>query len=119
MTNQIHAPASIMTDHRGLPSEARHSNIQDGCYGARFNTSTRENPITTEPGKANSLKDEEEEDLDEEDILDGEGENPAQTAAERAAARRKMKRFRSVCFGQPFEQELTAADSLTSKLDFL
>ncbi|KAJ3542083.1 hypothetical protein NM208_g4287 [Fusarium decemcellulare] len=44
-------------------------------------------------GMASSLKDEEEDDLDEEDMLDGE-ENPAQTAAERAAARRKMKRFR-------------------------
>ncbi|KAM0435301.1 hypothetical protein ACHAPT_003395 [Fusarium lateritium] len=116
-TNQIHAPASIMT-------AARHSNFQDEGYGARFGTSARENPITTESGntsfgatgmgamssgrqppelplgqsgqagKANSQKDEDEEDLDDEDMLDGEGENPAQTAAERAAARRKMKRFR-------------------------
>ncbi|WAO93901.1 Homeobox domain-containing protein [Fusarium falciforme] len=98
-TNQIHAPASIMTDQRGLPSEVRHSNLQDGGYGARFSTSARENLITAESGKAqagktNSLKDDDEDDLDEEDMLDGEGDNPAQTAAERAAARRKMKRFR-------------------------
>lgn len=113
-----------MTDQRGLPSEVRHSNLQDGGYGARFSTSARENPITAESGKAqagkaNSLKDDDEDDLDEEDMLDGEGDNPAQTAAERAAARRKMKRFRSVCFGQLFGQELTVIDLPISKLDFL
>ncbi|KAF5021161.1 hypothetical protein F66182_6807 [Fusarium sp. NRRL 66182] len=44
--------------------------------------------------KASSLQDEEDDELDEEDMMDAEGENQAQTAAERAAARRKMKRFR-------------------------
>ncbi|KAM0507356.1 hypothetical protein ACHAP8_000983 [Fusarium lateritium] len=43
-------------------------------------------------GRANSPPDEED-DLDEDDMLDGD-ENSSQTPAERAAARRKMKRFR-------------------------
>ncbi|CEI38862.1 hypothetical protein FVEN_g11257 [Fusarium venenatum] len=43
-------------------------------------------------GRVNSPPDEED-DLDEDDVLDGD-ENSSQTPAERAAARRKMKRFR-------------------------
>ncbi|KAF4343067.1 homeobox-leucine zipper ROC3 [Fusarium beomiforme] len=52
---------------------------------------------STQPSQSrrvDSPQDEEEEELDDDDMLDGEGENPAQTPAERAAARRKMKRFR-------------------------
>ncbi|KAM5342490.1 hypothetical protein ACJ41O_013456 [Fusarium nematophilum] len=51
----------------------------------------------TQPGqgaRTGFLKDEEDDDLDDDDMLDGEGEHSGQTAAERAAARRKMKRFR-------------------------
>ncbi|RGP65415.1 homeobox-leucine zipper roc3 [Fusarium longipes] len=44
-------------------------------------------------GRVNSPPDEEEDDIDEDDVLDGD-ENSSQTPAERAAARRKMKRFR-------------------------
>lgn len=45
-----------------------------------------------------SAKEEEEEELDDEDMIDPDSENPLQpqTAAERTAARRKMKRFRYV-----------------------
>lgn len=43
-----------------------------------------------------TLKEEDEDAIDEDDVLDGEGDQPQQpqTAAERTAARRKMKRFR-------------------------
>ncbi|KAF4987580.1 hypothetical protein FDECE_15382 [Fusarium decemcellulare] len=123
-TNQTHLPAPVSGDQRGLPpSEPRQSALPGEGYEARLGTPVRGNPAVTEPGTsslgatvigsipparqasellssqsgqggmASSLKDEEEDDLDEEDMLDGE-ENPAQTAAERAAARRKMKRFR-------------------------
>lgn len=44
--------------------------------------------------KTPSAKSDEEEDFDEDDMLDGEGDHSSQTAAERTAARRKMKRFR-------------------------
>lgn len=51
---------------------------------------------SSQRARIDSPQDEEEDDLDDDDMLDGEGENSAQTPAERAAARRKMKRFRSV-----------------------
>ncbi|KPM34905.1 hypothetical protein AK830_g11670 [Neonectria ditissima] len=44
--------------------------------------------------RLSSAKSEEDDDFDEEDMLDGEGDHSSQTAAERTAARRKMKRFR-------------------------
>lgn len=73
--------------------------------------------------RTDSAKEEEDEEFDDEDMLDGEGENQAQTPAERAAARRKMKRFRSVTFAiwlrnLASQQVLTVADSPTSKHDF-
>jgi hypothetical protein len=51
---------------------------------------------SSQRARIDSPQDEEEDDLDDDDMLDGEGELSAQTPAERAAARRKMKRFRSV-----------------------
>ncbi|KLO89919.1 uncharacterized protein LW93_1983 [Fusarium fujikuroi] len=51
---------------------------------------------SSQRARIDSPQDEEEDDLDDDDMLDGEGEHSAQTPAERAAARRKMKRFRSV-----------------------
>ncbi|KAK7417995.1 hypothetical protein QQZ08_011431 [Neonectria magnoliae] len=44
--------------------------------------------------RLHSTKSDEDDEFDDEDVLDGEGEHPSQTAAERTAARRKMKRFR-------------------------
>ncbi|KAH7490440.1 hypothetical protein IWW34DRAFT_790555 [Fusarium oxysporum f. sp. albedinis] len=49
---------------------------------------------SSQGARIGSPQDEEEDDLDDDDMLDGEGEHSAQTPAERAAARRKMKRFR-------------------------
>ncbi|KAF5660716.1 homeobox-leucine zipper ROC3 [Fusarium heterosporum] len=49
---------------------------------------------SSQGGRGNSPQDEDEDDLDDEDVLDGEGESSTMTPAERAAARRKMKRFR-------------------------
>ncbi|CCT66064.1 uncharacterized protein FFUJ_03059 [Fusarium fujikuroi IMI 58289] len=51
---------------------------------------------SSQRARIDSPQDEEEDDLDDDDMLDGDGEHSAQTPAERAAARRKMKRFRSV-----------------------
>ncbi|QGI62244.1 hypothetical protein CEK26_006209 [Fusarium fujikuroi] len=49
---------------------------------------------SSQRARIDSPQDEEEDDLDDDDMLDGDGEHSAQTPAERAAARRKMKRFR-------------------------
>ncbi|ENH64477.1 Homeobox-leucine zipper protein ROC3 [Fusarium oxysporum f. sp. cubense race 1] len=49
---------------------------------------------SSQGARIDSPQDEEEDDLDDDDMLDGEAEHSAQTPAERAAARRKMKRFR-------------------------
>ncbi|KAI5461330.1 hypothetical protein BGZ63DRAFT_404194 [Mariannaea sp. PMI_226] len=44
--------------------------------------------------KTPSMKSDEEEDFEDDDILDGDGDQSSQSVADRAAARRKMKRFR-------------------------
>ncbi|KAF4978658.1 hypothetical protein FZEAL_5001 [Fusarium zealandicum] len=105
-------------------SEPRHLGAQDERYATRFMTSGRGDSASTESGNTPTgsktmesmisghqasemplsqpgqvanpglLRDEEEDDLDDEDMFDGDGEHSNQTAAERAAARRKMKRFR-------------------------
>ncbi|KAH6892258.1 hypothetical protein B0T10DRAFT_291204 [Thelonectria olida] len=54
---------------------------------------SRTSPNPTGLEKTPSAKSDEEDDFDEDDMLDGEGDH-SQTAAERTAARRKMKRFR-------------------------
>jgi hypothetical protein len=70
---------------------------------------------SSQGARIDSPQDEEEDDLDDDDMLDGEGEHSAQTPAERAAARRKMKRFRSVYSLLVPRQELIGLDSPTSK----
>ncbi|KAF4456219.1 Homeobox-leucine zipper protein ROC3 [Fusarium austroafricanum] len=105
-------------------SGSRDSAVQNKGYGIKPSTSEQDNGVgsgpmntlqvtatnnfvppsrqvpeisSTQPGqggRVNSPLEEEEEEIDDEDMLDGEGENSAQTPAERAAARRKMKRFR-------------------------
>jgi hypothetical protein len=74
---------------------------------------------SSQRARVDSPQDEEDDDLDDDDMLDGEGENSAQTPAERAAARRKMKRFRSVYSLLVSRQELIGLDSPTSKHDSL
>lgn len=105
-------------------SVQRLSNLRNDSYGTKLSTSGRENAIfsqsenpphaattstfvppnrqaseissnqSSQAGRLTSPQDEEEDDLDDEDMVDGEGENSSLTPAERAAARRKMKRFR-------------------------
>ncbi|KAL6402369.1 hypothetical protein AUP68_14843 [Ilyonectria robusta] len=87
-----------------------HSETMDGGLGSKIAGSVQGNPhgvFETQghgtlsspnlPGhgdNAPSAKSDEDDDFDEDDILDGEGDLSSQTAAERTAARRKMKRFR-------------------------
>ncbi|KAJ4268351.1 hypothetical protein NW762_002414 [Fusarium torreyae] len=122
-TAQAYPPHSLTADQGRLPlSESRRPTFQNDGYG--FRPGAREKAVGTEPGSApqavtagafmpsghqaaeltsaqpsqggrtGSLQDEDEDELDDDDMLDAEGDTPGQTAAERAAARRKMKRFR-------------------------
>ncbi|KAM0251993.1 hypothetical protein ACHAP5_001318 [Fusarium lateritium] len=105
-------------------SVPRLSNLQNDSYGMKPSTSGRENALfpqsgnpphaattstfvppnrqaseisstqSSNGGRLTSPQDEEEDELDDEDMIDGEGDNSSLTPAERAAARRKMKRFR-------------------------
>jgi hypothetical protein len=129
-------------------SVPRLSNIQNDSYGMKPSTPGRENALfsqsghpphaattstfvppnrqaseisstqSSQGGRLTSPKDEEEDDLDDEDMIDGEGENSSLTPAERAAARRKMKRFRSVSLTHASKLKLIILDLPTSKLDF-
>jgi hypothetical protein len=129
-------------------SVQRLSNLRNDSYGTKLSTSGRENALfsqsenpphaattstfvppnrqaseissnqSSQAGRLTSPQDEEEDDLDDEDMVDGEGENSSLTPAERAAARRKMKRFRSVSSTQAPIPKLTTLDLPTSKLDF-
>ncbi|KAH7152274.1 hypothetical protein B0J13DRAFT_259162 [Dactylonectria estremocensis] len=97
----------VMQDTRSSPGST-YSEAQDGGPGLKIDDAVREKPHggfeTQSQGpsvaqhgqgdKASSAKSDEEDDFDEDDMLDGEGDLSSQTAAERTAARRKMKRFR-------------------------
>jgi hypothetical protein len=135
-------------DQGGIPlSVPRLSNLQNDSYGTKPSTPGRGNALfsqsgnpphaattstfvppnrqaseisstqSSQGGRLTSPQDEEEDDLDE-DVIDGEGENSSLTPAERAAARRKMKRFRSVSSTHASKLKLTILDLPTSKLGF-
>ncbi|EKJ68042.1 hypothetical protein NXS19_011795 [Fusarium pseudograminearum] len=109
-TTQIYSSHFQTADHSVIPlSGPKQPVLQHDGYGMKPSTSTTEEaghasqaattgnfaPLgrsASELSRVNSPPDEED-DLDEDDMLDGD-ENSSQTAAERAAARRKMKRFR-------------------------
>jgi hypothetical protein len=120
-TTQIYSSHFQTADHSGIPlSGSKQPILQNDSYGMKPSISATEESgnasqaVTTgnfapmgrsaselstaqsnQGGRVNSPPDEEDDDLDEDDMLDGD-ENSSQTPAERAAARRKMKRFRSV-----------------------
>jgi len=119
-TTPLYSSQLQTADHSGILSAPKHSISHNDAYGMKPGNSVAENsgnvsqsaaagtfvPLgrsgsevstaqSSHGGRVNSPPDEEDDDLDEEDSLDGD-ENSAQTPAERAAARRKMKRFRLV-----------------------
>ncbi|RGP62086.1 homeobox-leucine zipper protein roc3 [Fusarium sporotrichioides] len=117
-TTQIYSSHFQTADHSGIPlSGSRQPVLQHDSFGMKPSISATEEsgnasqaatavsfvPLgrsaselsasqSNQGGRVNSPPDEED-DLDEDDMLDGD-ENSSQTPAERAAARRKMKRFR-------------------------
>ncbi|GKT98590.1 homeobox protein [Fusarium langsethiae] len=117
-TTQIYSSHFQTADHSGIPlSGPKQPVLQHDSFGMKPSISATEEsgnasqaatavsfaPLSrsaselsisqsNQGGRVNSPPDEED-DLDEDDMLDGD-ENSSQTPAERAAARRKMKRFR-------------------------
>ncbi|KAH7188955.1 uncharacterized protein B0J16DRAFT_105027 [Fusarium flagelliforme] len=117
-TTPLYSSQLQTADHSGILSAPKHSISHNDVYGMKPGNSVADNsgsisqaaaagtfvPLgrsgsevstaqSSHGGRVNSPPDEEDDDLDEEDSLDGD-ENSTQTPAERAAARRKMKRFR-------------------------
>lgn len=66
------------------------SSVSSALHGSELSPGHR-----SQRARTASSKDEDEVEYDEEDAIEMDGDLPGQTAAERAAARRKMKRFRS------------------------
>ncbi|KAF7543927.1 hypothetical protein G7Z17_g10350 [Cylindrodendrum hubeiense] len=108
---QAHKLSSLGMLQDSHPSSvSTHSEIQDGGPGLKIAGSVQGKPqgvfetqsqgsqsSANQPGhgdRASSAKSDEDDEFDEDDMLDGEGDLSSQTAAERTAARRKMKRFR-------------------------
>lgn len=94
-TTPLYSSQVQTADHSGIlsaskPAAAVGTFVPLGRSGSEVSTAQ-----SSQGGRVNSPPDEEDDDLDEEDSLDGD-ENSSQTPAERAAARRKMKRFRLV-----------------------
>lgn len=85
-------PSTSATEESGNASQAVTSGsfVPVGRSASELSTGR-----TNQGGRVNSPPEEEDDEFDEDDVIDGD-ENSAQTPAERAAARRKMKRFRLV-----------------------
>lgn len=86
----VKSPASVEVCRLSFGSDPL-SSVSSALHGSETSPSHR-----SQRARTTSSKDEDEVDYDEEDAIEMEGDHPCQTAAERAAARRKMKRFRSV-----------------------